>query len=399
MKNLIIIFGLIVCSQPLVSQTVSSSCSASNSLTALYIDDADRLALRKIYAQNLTYKDSIIIPQTHADTVLKALIAVHNATTLPARDTVVSLLNIHTFPNPILNTLYVVASPTLSWMQQLNQGNIPTGNTQIDGLISTYSLIIQNYSAMFANQHVVTFKSNNNYNLQPLTDLFENISGVDYSEPDGVVGDGNDIAATIYADHVKLMYFLKWGDCPAGCTALRYWVFNVYYDCSVEYVGSYGTPLPNVPIPVISVSGLNCTNETLTVTISNANYASVNYQPISGSQFTLSSSTPTLYSIMVGNYPFIINKSISIIDCATSVNENEWYPNFSMYPNPTNEILNVALEMMNGKGMEIYVYDVLGTEVIKHSAFKIYNSINVSTLPKGIYFIKVGERTKKFVKE
>jgi hypothetical protein len=176
---------------------------------------------------------------------LNALIAVYNATTLPARDTVVSIFDIHTFPEPILNGFNIAADSTLPWMQQLKLGNIPTGNAAIDNVIATYNLSVQSYLT-FGNSYPwqnVVFISDNNYNFLPLTADLATIPGVYESEPNFAFGDGNNISDSIYSDHVELIFSLGWGDCPSGCTARRFWKFNIYYDCSVEYVGSYGTPL------------------------------------------------------------------------------------------------------------------------------------------------------------
>ena len=149
MKKLIVIFIFFLGKHSVNSQIVPSSCSASNSIKALYSKDADRLALRKFYAQNLVDTNNIFISQIHSDTVLRALIAVFNATALPARNAVILQYNIHTFLNPNMNTLYVAADSNLLWMQQLKAGNFPTGNMQVDNLISTYSLNKQNYNKFF----------------------------------------------------------------------------------------------------------------------------------------------------------------------------------------------------------------------------------------------------------
>lgn len=72
-----------------------------------------------------------------------------------------------------------------------------------------------------------------------------------------------------------------------------------------------------------------------------------------------------------------------------------------IYPNPVSEILNVEWEMMNGKEVKILIYDILGNTVIQHSSFNIPHStaLNVRELKSGIYFLRVGNLTKKFVKE
>jgi hypothetical protein len=245
MKRILILLPILTWAIASLGQTVQSSCSAPDSIVASFQDDADRLTVRKIYRQSLTYIDSVTIPQSHADTILNALIAVYNATTLPARDTVVSIFDIHTFPEPILNGFNIAADSTLPWMQQLKLGNIPTGNAAIDNVIATYNLSVQSYLT-FGNSYPwqnVVFISDNNYNFLPLTADLATIPGVYESEPNFAFGDGNNISDSIYSDHVELIFSLGWGDCPSGCTARRFWKFNIYYDCSVEYVGSYGTPL------------------------------------------------------------------------------------------------------------------------------------------------------------
>jgi hypothetical protein len=245
MKKILILLTLLTWAFASSGQSVQSSCIAADSILARYQDDADRLTLRKIYRQGLTYIDSVTIPQSHADTVLNALIAVYNATTLPARDSVVSIFDIHTFPEPILNGFNIAADSTLQWMQQLKLGNIPTGYAAIDNVIATYDLSVQSYLT-FGNSypwHDVVFTSDNNYNFQPLTADLTTIPGVYASEPNSSIGDGNNISDSVYIDHVELIYSHGWGDCPSGCTARRFWKFNVYFDCTVTFVGSYGTPL------------------------------------------------------------------------------------------------------------------------------------------------------------
>lgn len=242
------LIALLVFLEISTGQIILSSCNAPDSIRAKYNEDADRIALLKIYQQNLSYVDSITIPQNHSDTILNALIAVYNATSLPARDTVVTMLNIHTFPAVRINAIAVTADSSLNWMQQLKNGNIPTGNNTLDSLLTTYFMTIDRYDNWYGIMptHTVYFKSDSNYNIPPLTSVFETVSGVSYADQVNTAGDGNDIVALIHADYVELNYIAGWGDCESGCTLERVWKFKVYFDCSVEFVGSYGNPLPLV---------------------------------------------------------------------------------------------------------------------------------------------------------
>ncbi|MBX3164627.1 MAG: T9SS type A sorting domain-containing protein [Bacteroidetes bacterium] len=92
---------------------------------------------------------------------------------------------------------------------------------------------------------------------------------------------------------------------------------------------------------------------------------------------------------------FKINKNTVVTGIQELSSDNS---QLKIYPNPVSEILNIELEIENVK-TEIKIIDVLGKEVIQHSSFNSYNSIDVSKLPKGIYFVKAGNEVRKFIKD
>jgi hypothetical protein len=226
-------------------QTIPSSCSAPDSIKAKYIKDADRLALRRIYDEAFPYTDSIEIPQEFSDSMLNALISVYNAVSLPAWDTVVQMFNIHSFPDPEINLITITADSNLTWMQHLRNNDLPTGETTVDSLMSLYGFTVFAYMTYYGSfaYHEVVLKSDRNNNLLPLAAIFMTIPGVLESGPALIEGDGNDISAEVYPTYIELIFSYGWMDCPAGCVWRRFWKFDAYFDCSVEYVGSYGTPL------------------------------------------------------------------------------------------------------------------------------------------------------------
>lgn len=217
-------------------------------MVALYRDDADALALERTVRNGTTWADSVAIDPAWAQTAMNALVAVYNSD-LPARDTVVDLLDIHICPTITMRLLAVRADSTLNWMQQLRLGNIPTGTPAIDQPLVTYGLALTGYH-VFPLGHTAAFSTQENVNMNALSALFAEQPGVAYAEPNGGCLDGNAITDSVYTDHVHLVYSHGWNDCPSGCIERRYWEFNVFPDCSVEYVGSYGSALPgalNVP--------------------------------------------------------------------------------------------------------------------------------------------------------
>ena len=63
---------------------------------------------------------------------------------------------------------------------------------------------------------------------------------------------------------------------------------------------------------------------------------------------------------------------------------------FSIYPNPTATILTIQSTTQNS---QYTIYDLIGDEIL-HTQQK---QIDISTLSNGIYFIRVGNFTQKFV--
>tara|TARA_B100001059_G_scaffold211640_1_gene226136 strand:- start:136 stop:1143 length:1008 start_codon:yes stop_codon:yes gene_type:complete len=78
-----------------------------------------------------------------------------------------------------------------------------------------------------------------------------------------------------------------------------------------------------------------------------------------------------------------------------STNPIIYESNFNIYPNPTKEYLNIDCSSLES----VSIYNILGKELIKDNI----NRINVSSLSKGVYFIKVSDginsSTKKFIKD
>jgi hypothetical protein len=66
-------------------------------------------------------------------------------------------------------------------------------------------------------------------------------------------------------------------------------------------------------------------------------------------------------------------------------------------PNPAGDFITIALKP--SEGSEIQIYNTLGEKVISVGTGRDLSvRINISDLPKGIYFVKIGGETAKFVK-
>ena len=250
MKFAAISLGLVLaaCCQ---GQTVQSSCSAPASVEIQYRGEADQLALRRTWKVNDSFKDSVAINKDFSDFYLAALLAVYNATALPARDTVVDMLKIRAIRYYEMNGLLISVDTGLTWTKNLNDSIIPTGNPEIDGLISKYALIKEPDWFNGFNKHgSIAFKSDHNWNIGALAHKAMNVEGVLLAGPNSSALDGKDILDAVHPTYTELEFVYGWdgttipGQCVNGCLWSRVWLFYVYPDCSVEYVSSYGDPIP-----------------------------------------------------------------------------------------------------------------------------------------------------------
>ena len=101
------------------------------------------------------------------------------------------------------------------------------------------------------------------------------------------------------------------------------------------------------------------------------------------------------------NFPIVTNTATTTI-AVLNKQDFEFSKYFSLYPNPTASILNLDLE----KEIEvstIAIYNTLGQLVLVIPNAKQVNRIDVSSLTKGSYFIKLntekGSVTEKFIKK
>ena len=88
--------------------------------------------------------------------------------------------------------------------------------------------------------------------------------------------------------------------------------------------------------------------------------------------------------------------SVRFVRDATSLSTTDLSNSIIMYPNPVKNMLTIDGLVVQ----EVVIYSVLGKAVLKMSN---QNTIDVSSLSKGVYFIKVSDginaSTKKFIKE
>lgn len=239
------------------SQTVTSICSGPDSLVKKYRKTADKLSIANCVKISDTYKDSITINPLIRSNYLKALLAVYNATALPARDTIVFFnvtLDYKFWPYAALNTILIDADSTKAWVANLRQNIVPCGYAAIDNLFTRYYLKVTGSSIIFPPQGWnpfncrINIKTDTNCFTNRLCDKFNAMyvqgGGVGNASPQSTFSDSYNITDSVNVNFTELTYSIGWGDCMAGCIYRRYWKFRVYNGCSVEYMGSSGAAIP-----------------------------------------------------------------------------------------------------------------------------------------------------------
>lgn len=214
------------------------------SLRVVYREDAARLALRHLEATGDPARSDVELPATLVGSLYSALVHVYNARDLPARDSVVDLYAVHTFPVPEVLRLTLGVDSTAAWVQALRSEQVPTGNERFDELVDAHDLGLERYYDLRLMYDVVTLRAATPLNTIALAPLFRDIEGVLTADPSGWAGDGNDIRATAEADGWRLAYSRGFGDCPAGCTGRYTWIFRVFADGRVSYEGAAGGAPP-----------------------------------------------------------------------------------------------------------------------------------------------------------
>lgn len=101
-------------------------------------------------------------------------------------------------------------------------------------------------------------------------------------------------------------------------------------------------------------------------------------------------------SVVSGNSPYQYDV-YSLPSTFLAAKEIQSISKLSAFPNPTDKILNI-INPVNGSNI-VNVYDMSGKLVLNKSFSNTNNiSINVESLPKGIYIYKVGDISSKFIK-
>ena len=196
---------------------------------AAYREDAAQLALR--YQLDVARDSSTVeLPEDLVESLYAALV---RARASAAGD---SVAGIHTFPFRSTHEVIVGAVPGAGWTAGWREGRALTGYEPVDALVRRYELSLDAFHD-FPWGDTAVLRSETPLNTVALGRRFGAAPEVRYGEPNGYLGDGNDIRAERLDGAWRLAFSVGWGDCPAGCIYRRTWTFVVGDGGEVEYLG------------------------------------------------------------------------------------------------------------------------------------------------------------------
>jgi len=108
-------------------------------------------------------------------------------------------------------------------------------------------------------------------------------------------------------------------------------------------------------------------------------------------------------------YHFTVTEDVALVanfeeDGGVAIVETQGIASLQVYPNPTSGELIITNYELGITNAEYTIYNIVGQMVMqgvlvcRDVACNVH-TINVAQLPTGMYFLKIGERTVKFVRE
>ncbi len=325
----VLLLGLI---HPSFSQ-ISSDCIPDINLKFAYEKDVKNLALKRILESNSPAADEIIISQIWQDSIWEGLAAIYNVAGVPERDVVFDQHCIHLTNANYFQTypaILIGIDPAISWASNWMNMETETGNAALDELLATYGFEVTSFLS-FAN--AARLETPQTLNLAPLFEMLAEFEGINYAEPDYLIGGANRIVYEYQNGIKSFNFYLEWGDCFAGCINSKIWKFAVHPDCSVEPLGIIENIFINDPIP----EPVNC----------------------------------------------------DLTDLVMEIEASQ----FEIFPNPVRDVLQIKTE----KDAVYKIMDGMGQVIATDKLHTGLNDVLFNRFPSGIYIIVIFEDGQKFL--
>lgn len=171
------------------------------------------------------------IPPELSTTIFNALIHLWSAD-LAERDTVLEVLAVPIMYRPRVDGFSFQVPDSLVRLQTHLARGLETDIPVLDSVLSAFQFFRESeetYEARIFDYRTVEWR-----NYRPLVRELELVPAVNYPWQGGQTrcfwGPCMDVEAAFFEWGIELSYTRLWGDCPAGCTGRRTWVFDVLPD-------------------------------------------------------------------------------------------------------------------------------------------------------------------------
>ena len=149
-----------------------------------------------------------------------------------ARTATDEVLSIHTFP-AFLHDRLIVDDAGEFFAETWGAGVLLTGNRYIDSLGTEYGL--DSIKSSYSNRFYILYFSKPAH-MSRLAELYKEDAQVEWAQPDGFAGDGDDIVFRSRPDEHLFGFSHGEGDCPAGCIYRYWWMVRLPKDGDAELV-------------------------------------------------------------------------------------------------------------------------------------------------------------------
>ncbi|MEO8087948.1 MAG: T9SS type A sorting domain-containing protein [Bacteroidota bacterium] len=226
-------------------------------------------------------------------------------------------------------------------------------------------------------------------------------TGVNATEThtDATCENGDDGSATITATGGQAPYTYGWspvGDSSATVNGLAPGTYVVtvtdYLGCSVivNVVIGFVNPAPSLELGADSAA---CIGTTVTLD-AGAGMTSYLWSDNSTNQ-TLDVTAAGAYGVVVTDANGCQNSdliNVSFVQCANALIRHSSGAEFSVYPNPAHNMLNISISNVKNENVKVELSDILGNKVYtatEKSTIGYKSNINISSIPSGVYLLKV----------
>lgn len=231
---LLVIFSLVlfstckkeeVKSEPILN-IFAKDCNLSDTATTRAMRNAGYMILSQLYDSKSPDTANIVIDPEKLDSYIQILGLIYDTKDIPQVDTIRTI-----YPVSRARTFITLRlADNTSWAKQWAQGNLNTGNPQVNKLIKEYNLVIKLY-----NDITVEITGEKPINGPALYERFKNIQGVLHGMAYGRTAMSGEIKIKIEND-LATVSFYDIGVYCLGKNCHSQYDFTVDSNCNVHFV-------------------------------------------------------------------------------------------------------------------------------------------------------------------